>query len=233
MKNFILLMILTTVSCSKSDDNSSSKPRREVNTETQTTPADNSSNGRSTTGGSTTGVPTTPTVTIRVQAEFVDINDLPRLDKLKKAVQLMERVLNLPTFRNRIRLYKYENTFAFIDNEGKTNQQILDTLKDGSELLRPGNDHTANLKLTLYYSSSSTVGYTTPQTMLIKINRKFFDDYDIAHVACNLTHEWTHKLGFDHSSRYNTDRDHSVPYAVGYLMRDMGEDLINEGLILP
>jgi hypothetical protein len=48
------------------------------------------------------------------------------------------------------------------------------------------------------YSSSSMMGYTTPQTLLIKINRKFFDDFDIAHVAGNLTHEWTHKLGFDH-----------------------------------
>jgi hypothetical protein len=41
-------------------------------------------------------------------------------------------------------------------------------------------------------------------------------------VAGNLAHEWTHKLGFGHESAAEHD---SVPYGIGYIVREMGEKL--------
>jgi hypothetical protein len=47
--------------------------------------------------------------------------------------------------------------------------------------------------------------------------------YTPAEVAGNVFHEWTHKLGFGHDSRYSVSRNSSVPYALGYIMEELGK----------
>ena len=169
-----------------------------------------------------------PNNLLKVKAEIVNVSDSAGLEKLEKSAKLLEKVLNSKVLKDRILNYSYNQSQKFIDNKDLSNAEVLDTIFRGSEILTPGDDNTASLKLTLYYSHSSTVGYTTPQTVLIKINTKFFNGFDLAHVAGNLAHEWMHKLGFEHSRRNNADRDHSIPYAVGYLVRDIGEDMLLE-----
>jgi len=167
-----------------------------------------------------------PDNSLKVKAEIVNVSDPAGLEKLEKSAKLLEKVLNSKVLKDRILNYSYNQSQKFIDNKDLNNAEVLDTIFRGSEILTPGDDNTASLKLTLYYSHSSTVGYTTPQTVLIKINTKFFSGFDLAHVAGNLAHEWMHKLGFEHSRRNNADRDHSIPYAVGYLVRDIGENML-------
>ena len=79
------------------------------------------------------------------------------------------------------------------------------------------------LELELYYSSKNTVGYTYPNTVRIWMNTKYFTPYTPSQVAGNMFHEWTHKLGFEHATSYSIARDSSVPYAIGYLIRDLGK----------
>jgi hypothetical protein len=80
-----------------------------------------------------------------------------------------------------------------------------------------------DLELELYYSWTSTVGYTTPGEMKIYLNTKFYNPFTPSEVAGNVFHEWTHKLGFEHATTYSAERDSTVPYAIGYLIRDLGK----------
>jgi hypothetical protein len=34
-------------------------------------------------------------------------------------------------------------------------------------------------------------------------------------------HEWMHKIGFTHAVTWSKDRDHTVPYAIGYLIEEL------------
>lgn len=92
---------------------------------------------------------------------------------------------------------------------------------DGRENLQPNTPHEINFFLKLYNKPRSRViGWTSPKINTININLRYFRKYDPHEVAGNLAHEWVHKLGFGHRSAKERD---SVPYAVGYIVREMGE----------
>lgn len=154
----------------------------------------------------------------------VDLFNFERLDedKVLKAIEIIKTVIATKEFRDQVIGYTYQGKKTFVDNKGFTNQQIYQMLLDGREDLRPEIDHEMDLELELYYSWTSTVGYTTPNSLRIFMNTKFFDNYSPAQVAGNVFHEWIHKLGFTHDSSYSVSRDSSVPYAIGYIMRDLG-----------
>jgi hypothetical protein len=169
--------------------------------------------------------------TIKVNAEFLNMDgQSERVAKLQKAVTLFEKALNSKLFQARVKSHSYGGVKAFIDNASFSNEEVLKIIGNGAELLKPDVDDTANLQLTFFYTRRSTVGYTTKAIMLIKLNTRFFDTFDSAHIAGNLAHEWMHKLGFDHDRHYSEKRDHSVPYAVGYMVRDIVEDIMDDEL---
>lgn len=143
-------------------------------------------------------------------------------DKLYKALEIIKTVVASNEFRNKVINFTYKGEKKYVDNKGMTNEQIYQAVLDGKEDLLPVVDNEMDLELELYYSWSSTVGYTTPGALRIFMNTKYFDPYTPAEVAGNVFHEWTHKLGFDHAQRYSVERDSSVPYALGYIMRDLG-----------
>ncbi len=154
----------------------------------------------------------------------LDLFEFERLDedKVYKAIEIIKKVVSSKEFRDRVLNFTYQEKKQFVDNKGLTNAEIYQILLDGKEDLRPEIDHEMDLELQLYYSWTSTVGYTTPGELRIYMNTKFFDSYTPAEVAGNVFHEWTHKLGFTHASSYSVPRDSSVPYAIGYLIRDLG-----------
>jgi hypothetical protein len=146
--------------------------------------------------------------------------------KVNQALSYIKQIIRSKEFREKVLNYTYNGKKEFIDNGGKSNEEVYQSLLDGSEMLIPGRDHTMNLELELYYNRwTSTVGYTTPDSVRVWMNRKFFSGYTAAEVAGNLFHEWTHKLGFDHDRSYSASRDHSVPYALGYLMEELAKKL--------
>lgn len=144
-------------------------------------------------------------------------------DKVLKALEIIKKVVASTEFRDKVLNYSYDGKKQFVDNKGLTNAQIYQKLLDGKEDLRPVVDNQMDLELELYYSWTSTVGYTTPGELRIYMNTKFFDPYTPSQVAGNVFHEWIHKLGFDHAQSYSVSRDSSVPYAIGYLIRDLGK----------
>lgn len=143
--------------------------------------------------------------------------------KLYKAIEIIKKVVGSREFRDRVLNFTYDGKKQFVNNEGLTNEEIYSVLLDGREDLKPELDNEMDLDLELYYSWTSTVGYTTASSLTIFMNTKFFDPYTPAEVAGNVFHEWTHKLGFHHDSNYSISRDSSVPYAIGYLIRELGK----------
>lgn len=145
-------------------------------------------------------------------------------DKVYKAIEIIKKVIGSRIFRDRVLNFTFEGEYKFVDNRGFTNEQIYQILLDGSEDLKPEVDHEMDLDLELYYSWRNVVGYTYPSTMKIFMNTKFFDPYTPSQVAGNIFHEWTHKLGFEHDQDYSVRRDSSVPYALGYLIQELGKE---------
>lgn len=142
-------------------------------------------------------------------------------EKIRVAEELIKRVIATEEFRTRVIGYTYNGTRTYVDNGGYTNEQIYQKILDGAETLNKITDNEMDLDIEMYYASNSTVGYTYANVSKIYANTKFYNSYSPATITGNMTHEWLHKLGFKHATSYSTSRDSSVPYAVGYIMRDI------------
>lgn len=139
------------------------------------------------------------------------------IKKHETASQLLETALNSVEFRDGVLTLPLENM------NGLTHQQVYDKIMSGAEVLTPEVDNELDVWAVVYYKNNKVVGYTNPTTILTWINRKFFGD-DYADIACNMLHEWLHKLGFDHDSASDHD---SVPYALGYFVEKLIRRLMN------
>lgn len=141
--------------------------------------------------------------------------------KIRNAEELIKRVIASETFKSRVIGYTYNGSRTYVDNGGFTNEQIYQKILDGAETLNKVSDNEMDLTMEMYYAANSTVGYTYANVSKIYANTKFYNNYSAATITGNMTHEWLHKLGFKHASSYSVSRDSSVPYAVGYIMRDI------------
>lgn len=153
---------------------------------------------------------------------FVDFNATQE-EKVLKAIEIIKKVVRSSEFREKVIQFTYKGQRRFVNNNGFSNDEIYQILLEGSEELSPGIDYEMDLELELYYSRRSTVGYTYPDELKVWMNTKYFNVYNPAQVAGNIFHEWTHKLGFEHSYRYSKMREASVPYALGYLIEELGK----------
>ncbi len=162
-------------------------------------------------------------------------------EKLEKARVAFEAVWNSEEFKTKVRTFSYPTTKTtgalwwkktehfrnpwFRMNQGLDREDILQCLLEGDEKLQPGDDGEADLQITLYAEASSTVGYTYPTTIMQWINAKFFNSFTIPEVVGNLAHEYCHKLGFDHEYDSTPLRPYTVPYAIGYISRDLAKKM--------
>lgn len=142
--------------------------------------------------------------------------------KIDKAIDLMRRVIASESFRTRILNHTYKGKKTFVDNGGLTNLQIYNKLLAGAETLNGRKNNAMDLEIQIYTNNfTSTVGYTYPNISKIYMNTKYFNKYTPAGVTGNMMHEWLHKLGFKHARSATSSRPYSVPYAVGYLMKEL------------
>lgn len=144
------------------------------------------------------------------------------VEKHTIACNLLETVLNSQEFYIRMMALRLTSVGS------TTNLEIYNRIMSGAETLDPTDDHEIDVYVEAYYSNNSVVGYTYFNIIKTYLNKKFFDQYNYAEIACNLFHEWLHKIGFDHASAKDLM---SAPYALGYLV----EDLVNQvmkGIVL-
>lgn len=92
-----------------------------------------------------------------------------------------------------------------IETNGKTPAEVVEHLK--------------SLNLTVpveMYSRwwSNVVGYRNPPKPDVFTNRKFHAGATACSRGSNLTHEWSHSAGYDHSFKSTPTRPFSVPYSI-------------------
>jgi hypothetical protein len=170
------------------------------------------------------------TVELTIDGYFTDSEEV----KVRDAVRHMAIALNSDEFKDFVLNFSWEQTVCtgslwwktcykkivprFNWNDGLTNRQVYDRIISGNETLNPGNDNTANVVLRIdRRRSRGIIGYTYPNTVTQWVYSWFLNS-SYREVSGNLSHEWTHKLGFDHAFRYSWDRQFTVPYAIGYFV---------------
>jgi hypothetical protein len=144
--------------------------------------------------------------------------------KVEDALKVVKSIIQSKELRRSIASFTFQGTKQFAQNGGLTNMQIYSKIIEGAEVLNPEENWAMDLELELYRDRSSTVGYTYPDTMRVWVNRKYFDTFSSAEIAGNIFHEWMHKIGFEHDRKSTARRPYSVPYGLGYLIRDLAID---------
>lgn len=148
-------------------------------------------------------------------------------EKIHKAFEMIKEVVASDEFKNRVLNHTYNGKKQYVDNGGLTNAQIYKKILEGAEMLTPAKNNAMDLQLEQYEEASIVIGYTMPNIITIFMNKKYLDqsNFQANKVAMNLMHEWLHKLGFKHAQENSPSRPHSVPYAIGYIMRDLASRL--------
>jgi hypothetical protein len=229
MLAIMLVMSLTSVSCNKSGGSSSGQSTQSTSTA--------SGSGNTTTDpgtGTTDPTPKPPTGTSSLPAQALNFTTnvtqvnftADQKAKYDKAVQIVKLVVATEEFRKQILNYTYNGAKQFADNRGLTNAQIYQSILDAAETLQPAKNNRMDIEVELYYAANTVVGYTNGSTKRIYVNTKFFNQYAANSVAGNLTHEWLHKLGYAHDFAVTAKRPYSVPYAIGYIMGNIGKNFL-------
>lgn len=236
-KHFLLVLIMLSLSVSCGKGGSSGSGSSEQTADSQTSTADivegdDVANGASTEQDEPKGSAITATSSLPAKALSFKTNvnlmgfTSAQATKYNRAVALVKKVIRTEAFRTKILNFRYNGSKQFANNNGKTNSQIYQAILDAAEKLKPTKNNTMDLGVKLYYANNSVVGYTNPSITYINVNRKFFNQYADNQVAGNLFHEWLHKLGYGHDSSSTSRRPYSVPYAVGYMIRDLGKKFL-------
>lgn len=137
--------------------------------------------------------------------------------KLREAEVIIAKIFNSEAYKKAVLSNSFTNT------KGLSNLQIYEKLYEGAEALQPAVNYQLDLKVEMYYSFwSKVIGYTYPETLVVYTHSKFYDYYTACQMASNLVHEWTHKMGFDHTSAGDST---SVPYAHNDIVESLCKDL--------
>jgi len=216
----MLLMSLLSVSCNKSGGSSSDESIPSSDTATANSADD------------TTTVPppassTVPALALSFQTNVNYMNlTATEEEKYNKAVVMVKKVVATEKFRTSVLNHFWNGAKQYANNRGLSNAQIYQSVLDAAESLKPIKNNTMDLGVKMYYQASSIVGYTNGSITYINVNTKFFNTFATNSVSGNLFHEWLHKLGYGHDSAATAQRPYSVPYAVGYMIRDIGKSFL-------
>jgi hypothetical protein len=150
-------------------------------------------------------------------------------ETLFSALKKFETVMNSDELKNRILNFSNPLGNYFEDNLGLSNQQVFEKIFAGEEVYKIGTDYTADLFLILVpkrkppFSRNPAIGYGRPKQKEIYTYSWWFNDIADYEYAGHIAHEWSHKIGFDHSFSPTPTRDFSVPYAFGNIVEELAK----------
>lgn len=178
----------------------------------------------------TIDIDSVPTGYLSVKPEQVTGFSGEALDRVNKAFELLEAVVNSQEFKDRVLNFNNRNCErAFASNKGLTNEEIYGIFMEGREVLQPNTAGEMNFFIEKYYARwSRVIGYTNPSTNLIKVNWKYYQNFEPHQIASNLAHEWVHKIGFGHKSAKESD---SAPYAIGGIVYELGQKYLKNSFL--
>jgi hypothetical protein len=165
----------------------------------------------------------------------LDINEMNGFSEYNKqryirGANLVVEVFNSYEFEKRVMDYTWDGNTDFknsyVDGSFKSKKEIIRMIRSGADKYNPEADSDIDIKVTYYYNRwSSAIGYTYPNTYATWINGKYFNQFTPSSIAGNISHEYTHNLGFSHAYKNNPTRQHTVPYAIGYIVKDIALEL--------
>jgi hypothetical protein len=166
----------------------------------------------------------------------INYSDL-QVETINKSAQVMETVINSNEFKDKVLNFELngDKTFSYKRNPFKsfeiyTNVQVYQLIMQAHEINGNIEDGIIELYLKLEKGDDGkNIGYGLPTDEWIHTYESFFNAADEFGLANHLTHEWCHKIGFEHSKYkwQDTNRDESsVPYAIGNLVEIIAKQLI-------
>lgn len=159
------------------------------------------------------------------------------LEKLSQATDLLETVINTESFKLEVMRHTYTQPGGWFKRSRTLNafrmtsltpMQVYKKFMSGSERLEPHPDQEADIHITIDRRDAGDVlGYTYASTPMQWVYSSFFGRATIADIASNIAHEYCHKLGFTHESNYTKLRQYTVPYALGYIVKELAKGYLN------
>lgn len=165
----------------------------------------------------------------RVNAIEIKGLSASRTEKMKRATQIFEKVLNDPEFRKELgtRTFRSDRKDDLVPNP--TYRRVIEKIYAGAERYKPEPNNAADI---YWYAEKknfwkrltgkcNTIGYGYPGEKRIYTYTCLIDEDDsMAEIVGNLAHEWSHKLGFVHKEEYHSERHLTVPYVFGDLVEE-------------
>jgi hypothetical protein len=145
-------------------------------------------------------------VTSKMSGSFKDV------ERLSRIVDVVRVVINSDAFKQRVEGAYYKGKKKFVDT-ALTNEQVYQTL-----MAKPW-----ALEIGVERARCSTLGWTYPSIKKFYINSCGFNSRKDSGLAGTICHEYSHKLGFKHTSWRSSARPYSVPYSVGTICAELYE----------
>lgn len=228
MKEILSIMLLfSLLACGKSGGGGGGGAPSEEALDSdisEVTPPATGGGSSSGSNGSSSSVPA-KALSFKTNVKYLSGFNSSQKTKYNRAVAMVKKVVATEAFRRQILNHKYNGKKSFASTT-KTNSQVYQDILDAAEKLTPAKNNRLDVGVKLYYANNSVVGYTNPSITYFNVNTKFFNNYSTNEVAGNLFHEWLHKVGYGHDSEATARRPYSVPYAVGYMIRDIGKNFL-------
>lgn len=179
---------------------------------------------------------------LRVKLNIKGSTTPEQFSKLTRARELFEKAVNSREFKTEVVGYSYDEwsstgrlwwrkwtkrKVAGFRECSESGQQVYDKIMTGGEDLSPEVDHEADIEVKVEVGSRGVIGWTNPHTPIQWISSWFINSRDVvpAEIAGNLSHEWMHKMGYDHAFRYYDGREDTVPYAIGEIISKLAQDI--------
>jgi hypothetical protein len=144
----------------------------------------------------------------------------------RSALNVMRHVVISEEFQNRV----LDRTFTYTDENAL---EVYKKFLSGDDLYEDEDDAELDIDLYLYFKRNRTIGYTYKSTRKQWINMRHLDieKYEeMAKAIGNIVHEYMHNCGYGHPRNYTKTRKDSVPYAYGYIARDVALEFLGSGV---
>lgn len=163
-------------------------------------------------------------INFKVKLEnFSTVNDTLR-QKMFNAALLFQHVMNDTFFTKELLVKEFHFDMPNDTNRNLTTAQIVNKLYLAKEWYKDSYDSIA----TIYWYSTkrwnkplgtSTIGFSNANSKNINTYLYYLRSATISEIAGHLAHEWSHKLGFQHKKKDHPQREQTVPYLFGNLVK--------------
>ena len=183
-------------------------------------------------------------VVVPEEWSFPDRTSLGRRqkEKFEKALAILEEVMNSDEFRTKVLSYRrsdgqrlFQKNYLWRNTQQTlSNEDVFDIIMTANEKMIPGTTGEMNIyswvKVCSWYERPGTwcrkvIGSTSPyDSKWMKLNWKFYSDFEVSNMVSNIVHEWLHLLGFLHG---NVNMREEVPYVVGSIAGQVAQNILD------